>query len=66
MIINGPPNIDTQDWEANTIYKGYTPTSQVVRWYWECVHSMDQDQLTNLLHYTTGTTRVPVLGFKYL
>lgn len=27
---------------------------------------MDQKKLTNLLHYCTGSTRVPILGFKYL
>lgn len=26
----------------------------------------NQKQLANLLHYCTGSTRVPILGFKYL
>jgi E3 ubiquitin-protein ligase NEDD4 len=30
------------------------------------VEKQTQEKLRNLLHYVTGTTRVPILGFKYL
>jgi hypothetical protein len=30
------------------------------------VEKYSQDRLRNLLHYCTGSVRVPILGFKYL
>jgi E3 ubiquitin-protein ligase NEDD4 len=66
MLIGGPQTIDVNDWERNTEYKGYSTSCQVVRWFWEVVGELNQEYLKNLLHYCTGTNRVPVLGFKYL
>lgn len=66
MILNGPQLIDVEDWKENTEYKGYKPTDQVIVWFWQVLMSFDQEKLANLLHYCTGSNRVPVLGFKYL
>ena len=66
MLLNGPQFIDAQDWKANTLYKGYKSTDQVIIWFWQVVCSYDQEMLANLLHYCTGSNRVPILGFKYL
>ena len=38
----------------------------MIKWFWQYVKGLDSQHLENLLHYCTGTTRVPILGFKYL
>lgn len=66
MMMHGPTVIDTLDWKKNTEYKGYKTSDKQVQWFWDFVQSQKQPKLRNLLHYVTGTTRVPILGFKYL
>ena len=66
MMVNGPQFIDVKDWKQNTNYKGYKPNDQNIIWFWKVVEKFDQKQLANLLHYCTGSTRVPILGFRYL
>lgn len=65
-MLCGPSFINVQDWKQNTQYKGYHYNDTVVQWFWAVVSKFDQTQLKNLLHYCTGSNRVPVLGFKYL
>lgn len=48
------------------MYKGYKHNDQIITWFWAVVMKFDQKKLCNLLHYCTGSTRVPILGFKYL
>ena len=66
MILNGPRNINVADWKTFTNYRGYSYNDQVIIWFWSVVEKYDQKKLGNLLHYCTGSTRVPILGFKYL
>ena len=66
MLLNGPQFINIADWKANTLYKGYKHSDQSIVWFWQAVSKYDQKQLGNLLHYCTGSNRVPILGFKYL
>jgi|JI10StandDraft_1071094.scaffolds.fasta_scaffold149865_4 E3 ubiquitin-protein ligase NEDD4 len=66
MITSGPSVIDIQDWKNNTIYDCYEPSDQVIQWFWEIVESYDQKGFRNLLHYCTGSMRVPIMGFAKL
>jgi len=67
MLLNGLPFIDTNDWEANTVYKGvYNRGHQVVKWFWEVVKTLDQEQLSKLFHFCTASTHAPVEGFRAL
>lgn len=45
---------------------GSTPTPQVVRWFWETVHAMDDDGKRRLLFFVTGSDRVPIKGLAHL
>ncbi len=65
-MLYGPLVIDVQDWKKNTAYKGYQHDDPVIVWFWEIVLNLDQTKLSNLLHYVTGSNRVPILGFKFL
>ena len=38
----------------------------MIRWFWECIKKWDAEQKSRLLQFATGTSRIPVNGFKDL
>lgn len=66
LLIGGLSEIDIEDWQKNTDYRGYTPTDDVVKWFWEAVRSWPMEKKSRLLQFTTGTSRTPVNGFRDL
>lgn len=54
------------DWSKYTDYRGYDPNDDVVQWFWKCVRSWPSERKSRLLQFTTGTSRIPVNGFKDL
>lgn len=54
------------DWTKFTDYRGYEKTDQVIEWFWQCLRSWPAERKARLLQFTTGTSRVPVNGFKDL
>ncbi|KAK2955555.1 hypothetical protein BLNAU_9411 [Blattamonas nauphoetae] len=66
MLMCGMPNIDTVDLKAHVTYRDYTATSQPIIWFWEIVDEMTQEQLAHLVQFITGSSGVPIGGFKNL
>lgn len=66
LLIGGLAEIDVEDWKKHTDYRGYQENDQVVQWFWKCIREWDSEQKTRLLQFTTGTSRIPVNGFKDL
>ncbi|CAO3673596.1 unnamed protein product [Umbelopsis vinacea] len=66
LLIGGIAEIDVDDWKKHTDYRGYTEQDDVVQWFWKCVKSWDSEKKSRLLQFTTGTSRIPVNGFKDL
>jgi len=66
LLISGLPDIDIEDLKANTEYHNYTPQSQQVVWLWKVLSEFTQEQRAWFLQFATGTSRVPVEGFKGL
>ncbi|WEJ95619.1 E3 ubiquitin-protein ligase tom1 [Yamadazyma tenuis] len=66
LLISGLPDIDVQDWQNNTIYNNYSPSSLQIQWFWRAVKSFDNEERAKLLQFATGTSRVPLNGFKEL
>ena len=67
LIINGRPFIDLEEWETFTLYKGaYTRDHIVIKWFWEILATFTQKELSNLLLFATGASRVPLGGFEVL
>lgn len=54
------------DWIAYTDYRGYDKSDQVIEWFWQCIRSWPTERKARLLQFATGTSRVPVNGFKDL
>ena len=67
LIINGRPFIDLEEWETFTLYKGaYNRDHIVIKWFWEILAEFTQKELSNLLLFATGASRVPLGGFEVL
>uniref|UniRef100_A0A663M1A4 HECT-type E3 ubiquitin transferase n=1 Tax=Athene cunicularia TaxID=194338 RepID=A0A663M1A4_ATHCN len=66
LIICGLGKIDVNDWKANTRLKHCTPDSNIVKWFWKAVEFFDEERRARLLQFVTGSSRVPLQGFKAL
>ncbi|KAG5520037.1 hypothetical protein PMAC_001113 [Pneumocystis sp. 'macacae'] len=66
LLIGGITEMDMDDWKKYTDYRGYTESDEVIQWFWKCVRSWDSEKKSRLLQFITGTSRVPVNGFKDL
>ena len=66
FFLCGERLINVEDWKNNTIYYGeYDENHEAIQWFWEILNEMSQDNLSKLLHFTTGSSRVPPEGFMY-
>lgn len=66
LLISGLPDIDLDDWRGHTEYHGYTQSSPQIQWFWRAIRSFDKEELAKLLQFVTGTSKVPLNGFKEL
>lgn len=66
LLIGGMSEIDVDDWKRYTDYRGFTEQDQVVQWFWTCVKAWPPERKSRLLQFATGTSRIPVNGFKDL
>jgi len=67
LLIGGISEIDIDDWYKYTDYRNYTTSDEQVRWFWKCIREeFDNEKRARLLQFATGTSRVPVNGFKDL
>lgn len=66
LIIGGLCSINIHDWKLNTRLKNCTPETPVVKWFWQIVEEYEEDMRAKLLQFVTGSSRVPLQGFKAL
>ncbi|XP_065316225.1 E3 ubiquitin-protein ligase NEDD4-like isoform X2 [Gordionus sp. m RMFG-2023] len=67
LLLCGLGDIDVKDWKENTIYKGeYHQNHILIQWFWRVILSMNNEMRARLLQFVTGTSRVPMNGFKEL
>uniref|UniRef100_A0AAX7UJF6 E3 ubiquitin-protein ligase n=1 Tax=Astatotilapia calliptera TaxID=8154 RepID=A0AAX7UJF6_ASTCA len=66
LIVCGLGKIDIADWKSNTRLKHCTPDTNIVKWFWKAVESFDEERRARLLQFVTGSSRVPLQGFKAL
>jgi len=62
----GSPEIDVDDWEKNSSVAESVARSPTLGWFWEIVREMPNEYRRRLLQFTTGCSRVPLVGFKGL
>ena len=66
LLIGGIADIDVDDWKKHTDYRGYQESDEVVQNFWKVIRTWDAEQKSRLLQFATGTSRIPVNGFKDL
>jgi len=66
LLISGLPDIDMVDLKENTEYNGYSQTSEAIVWLWETLEDLDSPLKACFLQFVTGTSKVPLDGFKAL
>lgn len=67
LLISGLPDIDIDDWRANTDYRPpYTIASPQIQWFWRAVRSFSPSERAKLVQFVTGTAKVPLEGWAAL
>ena len=66
LLISGMPSIDLDDLEKNTTYKNCRASDSAIIWFWDALRSFEEEDLAKFLVFVTGTSKVPLDGFKGL
>ncbi|XP_076004731.1 ubiquitin-protein ligase E3A isoform X2 [Genypterus blacodes] len=67
LLICGSRKLDFEALEKTTDYDGgYSKDSQIIKDFWETIHSFGEEQKRLFLQFTTGTDRAPVGGLGKL
>ncbi|KPV73687.1 uncharacterized protein RHOBADRAFT_16819 [Rhodotorula graminis WP1] len=66
LLISGLPDVDVDDWRAHCDLVGYSPSDPVIGYLWRSIRSFSQEERAKLLQFVTGSSRVPLEGFKAL
>ena len=66
LLLCGLPSIDLHDLQAHIEYRGYTAKDQAIQWFWSIAHEMSQQEKALLMLFVTGTSKIPLEGFKAL
>ena len=65
-MFGGLGKIDIDDWKQHTRLKHCNPDTTIVRWFWKAVDGFSDEMRARLLQFVTGSSRVPLQGFKAL
>mmetsp|Transcript_16011 Transcript_16011/g.37758 ORF Transcript_16011/g.37758 Transcript_16011/m.37758 type:complete len:763 (-) Transcript_16011:205-2493(-) len=65
LMISGVQELDPKSWEDCTEVSDLGGTS-VGQWFWEIVRDMSDQERCSLLHFVTGSSRLPPGGFPEL
>ncbi|XP_053164180.1 probable E3 ubiquitin-protein ligase HECTD2 isoform X2 [Hemicordylus capensis] len=66
ILVCGSPELDMQALQKHTQYDGYQKTDLTIRYFWEVVLEFPLELQKKLLHFATGSDRVPVGGMADL
>lgn len=54
------------DWRKHTEYRNFKETDTTIVNFWKVVDKWDSEKKSRLIQFVTGTSRIPVNGFKDL
>lgn len=61
----GQSIINLNEWKENTVYKGiYDVNHQIIKWFWEILANLKDDEIEKFFKFSTGSSRLPPEGFK--
>jgi E3 ubiquitin-protein ligase HUWE1 len=64
LLFNGLPSIDLAEFKATVQYSSWRESDEVVRWFWAAVESFNKEELARLLQFITGSSQLPIGGFR--
>jgi len=66
LLLSGLPTIDIDDLKENCTYENYTARSKPILFLWAALKELTHDELGEFIQFVTGSSKVPVEGFKGL
>eukprot|EP01036_Dinobryon_divergens_P029334 gene29334-38412_t len=66
LMISGLPEVDIEDMRANTTYSGYASTDATIGHFWTVLRSFTAEEKALFVQFVTGSSKVPLDGFKSL
>ncbi|GAN06323.1 o ubiquitin protein ligase E3A [Mucor ambiguus] len=67
QLICGSSDLDFDALETSTVYDGgWTKDSNIIKYFWEIVHSFSYEEKKKLLFFATGSDRAPIGGLSKL
>merc|ERR1740117_2538952 len=66
LLISGLPEIDLDDLRKNCEYHNYTEATPQIQWFWKILGEFTKEERAWFLQFVTGTSQVPLEGFKGL
>jgi E3 ubiquitin-protein ligase HUWE1 len=66
LLVCGLPEIDMDDLRAYTTYHGYKQSDAQITYLWNVVRTFSKEEKALFLQFVTGTSKVPLDGFKAL
>ncbi|KAL9551391.1 hypothetical protein PS6_005034 [Mucor atramentarius] len=67
QLICGSSDLDFNALETSTVYDGgWTKDSDIIKYFWEIVHSFSYEEKKKLLFFATGSDRAPIGGLSKL
>ncbi|KAI8387412.1 hypothetical protein BD560DRAFT_382404 [Blakeslea trispora] len=67
QLICGSSDLDFDALEASTVYDGgWNKDSDIIKYFWEIVHSFSYEEKKKLLFFATGSDRAPIGGLSKL
>ena len=66
LLISGLQTIDIDDLKENTVYNGYNARSRPVLLLWEVLNELENSERAEFIQFVTGSSKVPIEGFKGL
>jgi len=63
-LVNGDHLVSSEKLREHCLYSGgFTPTCELIEWFWLLVESMSKDERGLLLRFVTGSPKMPLDGF---
>ena len=66
ILVSGEKEINWDELKIHAIYEGYSSQSSTIQMFWDCFNDLDIDTKFKILRFVTGSTCVPIGGFKDL
>uniref|UniRef100_A0A4W4G525 HECT-type E3 ubiquitin transferase n=1 Tax=Electrophorus electricus TaxID=8005 RepID=A0A4W4G525_ELEEL len=66
ILVCGSPNLDMSSLQRVALYEGYNKADLTIRAFWDVVLAFPLELQKKLLHFTTGSDRLPVGGMADL